>query len=227
MRIPPLYILVSPNERDEMKSALGEIGLYAPMPFDFLIYTRRGILGAERKVFPSDFLASVDDGRLMKECAALRERARFRVIILEGLPRYTSSNHLISGTRPSRWTRDGIENMLRSIRYVMGCDPEWSDGIPDTVRLLRDLAGYFNGEHRSLLTRPGFESNWPIPVYREQVDYFYQGLPGIGVKRSHLLSEVFPSPQGLFAAGREQFIDAIGPKSGGRVFEFLHPNHKD
>jgi len=189
-------ILVSPNERAEMKSALGEYGFEIPIPFDFLLYTSRGPIPRERKVFPGDFLASIGDGRFAKECAAMREISQYPGIILEGSPNYNSEGILRVNGRFSRWNKKGIRNMIRSLKYVESCDVEWSDSIEDTVEILKENQEYFdNPRHLSLRRRQKFESDWYSPVYEERFIFWLQGCgKGISVTRARLISQKFKTP---------------------------------
>ena len=191
-----LTILVSSNERTEVKQALGDLGMVANIPFDFQLFTERGSVPCERKKIPDDLMASIGDGRLAKECAAMRQESEFRVVILEGRFSYTSDDRLRIGNRPSRWTRKAVRNIIRSIKYVEGCDIEYSDNILDTVEVLKELQAYFDKDkHLSLRIRPRFESSWLVPVYEERFIYWLQGCGfGISVVRARAISQVFKTP---------------------------------
>lgn len=192
---------MSPNEDIELKQALGEFGFEAPIPFDFQLVTNRGIVARERKVFPSDFLASIGDGRLARECASMRDVSQFPGVILEGKPFYSREGFLRDGKRDTRWTKVAIDNILRSIKYVEGCDIDWTDSIQDTVNCLRETQEYFDkAKHLSLRMRPRIESDWWLPSYEERYIYFLQGLPGIKVNRARAIAKVYSSPTALLSA---------------------------
>lgn len=222
-----ITILVSPNEREPVKSALGELGLEYPLPYDFQLFTTRGIVAVERKFFPDDLLASVRDGRLARECAAMRQNAPFRFVIIEGRGRYTRDGKLRVGRRkkPSAWTRAGVRNLTRSIRFVEGADIEYSDNIVDTVGILKELQRYFdNPTHVGLRTRPGFESDWPIPTYQERFIYWLQGCgPGISIIRARALANHFKNPMELMVASVEDLteVSGIGKKLAPVIYNFL------
>lgn len=220
-----MTILVSSNERQEIKEALGELGFDANLPFDFLIFTLRGSIGAERKFFPDDMMSSARDGRLAKELAAIREACQYGVLIAEGEAKYTTEGKLRIGNRPSAWTRAGVRNLFRSIRYVEGVDVEYSANILDTVEVLKELQRYFDTDvHVSLRTRPKFESSWYLPVYEERLIHFYQGLPGISIILARKLAERFPSPMSLFSAAKEELMEVgkFGQLRAGKIIQFLH-----
>ena len=180
---------------------------------------------AERKLFPEDLLASVRDGRLARECAAMRQASPYRVVIVERQGSYTIDNHLRIKGRPSDWTKAGVRNLLGSIRYVEGCDIEFSDDILDTIEVLKEIQRYFDEEkHLSLRIRSKFESNWVIPIYEERLTHFYQGLPGISIILARKLAEKFPNPMSLFSASVEDIdtITLFGRKRAERIMNFLH-----
>ena len=218
-------ILVSSNEWPRVEQDLGEEGISTELPFDFLLYTNKGAVSGERKTFPDDFIASAKDGRLAKELAAMREQTEYRIVILEGSPRYTYEGMLRIGNRPSSWSKAGIRNLIRSIRYVEGADVEWSENIHETVTILKELQKYFDTEkHLSLRIRPRFESDWYIPVYGERFVYWLQGCgPGISVVRAKAISKVFKTPMELFTASIEdiQSVPGIGGKTANSIYNFL------
>lgn len=190
---------------------------------DFLLSTNRGLVGIQRKKFPGDFLASIQDGRLVKELAQLRE-LEFRIILLEGKPRYTKDGVLLNGRRHSAYTRTGFRNLCRSLQYVEGCYIEWSSNIPDTIAVLKELQGYFDkGLHASLHARHRFESKLFVPSRQERLQFFYQGLPAISVVRSIKLSEVYESPIDLFNAEISDLskIHGIGKNIATGIYNFI------
>lgn len=195
-------ILVSANERAEVKDALGDLGMAVDLPFDFLIYTNRGPVAVERKYFPDDFISSVRDGRFARECAAMREKAEYRIIVCEGEGKYTHDGKLRMRNKPTAWTRAGVRNLKRSLRYVEGCDIEYSSSIVDTVEVLKELHKYFDAAtHVSLRTRPKFESNWLVPIYEERFIYWVQGIgKGISIVRARTIAKIFHSPMEICAA---------------------------
>lgn len=219
-----MTILVSPNE-SEVKKALGDDGFEAPLPFDFLLYTSRGPIPAERKRFPDDFIASVKDGRWAREAAAMRQYSPYCIGIIEGEGRYTSDDKLRIGNRVSQWSRAGVRNMFRSLRYVEGVDLEFTSDILDTVECLKEMQAYFDKDtHISLRTRPRFESDWFTPVYEERFIYWLQGCgAGISIVRARAFAKVFKNPGEVFNASVEDFmsIPGIGPTMAKNVYNFL------
>ena len=226
-----MIVLVSPNE-SEVRKELDKrgIGIEHNMPYDFQLITARGKVPVERKRFPEDFVASVQDGRMARECAAMRQDSEYRFLIVEGRDIYTRGGLLLIGDRPSRWTRTGIRNMCRSIRFVEGVDIEFTENIPDTVDCLVELQHYFDVEsHVSLRRRSTFESDWLVPTAEERMVFWLQGLPSISVVRARKLAELFPNPMAVFSASVEQLkeVDGIGDKLATGIYRFLRGEAQD
>ncbi len=226
-----MIILVSPNERDvRIELDRRGIGMEANLPFDFKLLTNRGAVTLERKKFPSDFIASIQDGRLSKECAAMRhENSQFRFVIVEGRvwdrKIYSSDGRLLQGVIPTRWTRKGIRNFIRSLRFVEGCDIEVTDSIEDTVDCMVELQEYFdNPQHISLRARPKFESDWFSPLYEERFLFWLQGCgPGISAIRAKKIAEIYHNPIEVFSASIEDFqkVKGIGKATSTSLYNFL------
>ena len=207
-----MLVIVSSNEKSRVEGELGDSAFFdGELPFDFQLCTKRGIIAIERKKFPSDLITSVNDGRLARECAAMREIGTFRVVIFEGKPRYTIDDKLRVGAKVSNWSRSRIRNLRRSIRYVEACDIEDTTDIKDTIKCVRELQAYFdNPKHLSIRIRPNIETSWFRPTYEERLVYFYQGLPGVSIMRSRALAENFVNPMKLFKAASEDIMKIRG-----------------
>ena len=227
-----ITILVSPNEDSKVKQALGEMGFEFPIPYDFQLFTNNGIISRERKVYPEDLISSIGDGRLGRECAAMRERSQFPGVILEGRAHFTKEGYLKVGSRSTRWSRQGLHNILRSIKYVEGCDIDFTDDISDTVECLRETQSYFdNTDHSSLRTRPRFQSNWLVPTYEERYIYWLQGYPTVSVHRAQAIAQVYPNPMAFLGAvfgdlGQPSIdsllkVSGIAKGVGGAIIRFL------
>lgn len=223
-----MQVIVSPSEPEELINILGENALVdnfaESIGADYVLFTNRGTLLIQRKTIP-DLIASVRDGRLAKECAAMRQASEYRVVILEGKPTYTTEGFLRIGRIKSRWTKAGIRNLMRSIRYVEGVDIEWSDSIGDTADCLKELQKYFDQEnHLSLRTRPKFESSWFTPTFEERFTFWLQGCgSGISIKRARAIAKVFRSPMEVFTASIDELsqIPGIGKVLATNLCNFL------
>ena len=217
-------IFVSSNEWRRVEKYLGESGIKLELPFDFQLYTERGIVTAERKKFPGDFIASVSDGRLARECAAMREIGDYRIVISEGRPKYKNGK-LMSGRKVLDWNKQAIRNLYRSIRYVEACDVEFSDNIQDTVTILLELQQYFDKKrHFSIRNRLGLSSAWPYSTYHEKFIYWIQGCgAGIKASRAERIAGAFHNPMELFNASVKDImqVSGIGSKMAESIYNFL------
>lgn len=219
-------LIASSNERKPVKKVLaGKFDLLEmQLPFDFLLYTKRGPVTAERKKMPSDFIASVMDGRFARECAAMREISQWNFVILEGRCHWRKG-HLVSGSIVTNWTEKAIRNLKRSLELVEACHIVETKNTEGTAIVLEEIAEYFDEQtHDSLRCRPGIVSNWPAPLKRERYLYWVQGLPEIKAGRAELLIEHFPTPISLFSASREDIrkVKGLGEYLSNRLWEFLH-----
>lgn len=224
-------IVVSGNEWPRVKRYLGETGLSCDLPFDFLLLTRVGAIACERKEM-SDFFASLRDGRLYTEFAAMRGAAQIRILFLEGVFLYNSNDKLMISGRETPWTRKSVTNLKRSITHIEHIDIEETDDIADTCAHLISLQDYFDkSRHQSTHTRPNLVSNWLVPSDEERFYYFLQGIPTgersrIGPSKARIVKEHLSSPEGVFNASFEQWrrVPGFGDKSAEGVYKFLHPN---
>ena len=231
-----LTIVVSANEHREVKLALGKMALEDNLPYDFKLFTARGVVPRERKVFPSDFLASIYDGRMSRECAAMREDSQYPGVILEGQACYTTDGHLRNGRIVTNFTRASLRNLIRSIEYVEGCVVEWSSDIGDTVDILIETQTWFDKvNHNSLRTRQPIQTDWLRPTYQERYLYWLQGLPTISISRAKKIAEVYPSPMSLLRAivANGEFsqkalttVPGIGKGIAGTIAKFVSGDSK-
>lgn len=188
-----MAFLLSPTER-ELKLLFGEkaISSLAPEKYgaDVLIIVEgRGKLAIQRKAFPEDLLASLEDGRLARELAMLSQ-SEYPVLIIEGQPTWTSDGHLMQPWA-SRWTKTQIRNLLRSVWLAHGVQVERTDDINDTAAAVLEMESWFRKEiHRSLLTRPKqtTHNSWGTSNRRDFARFLLQGFPGVG---SVLAEQIF------------------------------------
>jgi ERCC4-type nuclease len=195
---------------------------------DLLAPTARGLLGIQRKEL-SDFIASLEDGRLAREIPLLVNGVTLPVLLLEGQFHFNADNHLQFGIRPTRYTRQGIHNLCRSVSYVSGINIEQSTDLGDTVTTVLELIDFINREHKSLLKRPKLQSAWGKPTPHEALGYFFQGIPSVGVVLSQTLMKAYPCPNDLINASYNDLmaLPQIGKQRAAQIFTFLHKEHGD
>jgi len=180
-------ILISPAEPWDVRRLLQGVALNSRLPeqagADFLILTPRGKIGIQRKTFPDDLTASLEDGRLAREINLLVHDCDHAILIAEGDPSFTTDGYLISAYK-SRYTRTGLRNILRSLTHIHGIHVERTSSIADTTQAVLEIRDWFNkDEHRSLLIRPKgkeLKNDFGLSNRRDQARYFLQGFPGVG-----------------------------------------------
>lgn len=223
-------LFISANERRPVKTAFSirfDL-LEMDLPFDLLLYTKTGPIALERKVFPSDFIASVQDGRFSHEIAEMHEQSERCFIICEGKPRWREGQ-LVSGGRVCHWNKSAIWNMKRSLHYIEGCDILETDNLSDTVEQVAELADYFDTDkHGSLHNRQGVKSAWPKATDKERYLHWLQGLPECRIGRAKLLAERYKTPVELFSADVKDIksIKGMGHYMSNRIWNFLHGGDK-
>lgn len=219
-------ILMSPSEPVELRKALQATNnpLCEEKGADILAPTGKGLLGIQRKEAPSDFLASLEDGRLARELPLLSKGVDFPILLLEGTFSYDKEDRLHIGGRPSRYSRGGIKNLIRSVFYSQGICIEYSGSLSETPAIVNELIDYLGHEHTSLLTRPKLQGVWGKPSTSERMCYFYQGLPGVGVVLAQGLVRVFSTPADLANASLDELrvLPQIGKQRAERIYTFLH-----
>jgi len=220
-----LSIIITSNEPREIKNAFGDLAIEIPLEgFDILLYTQRGKIPIERKHIPDDLLASVTDGRLQRELAAMRQVSKFPILLCHGRFTYSTDGTLVMGRRRQNWTKKGIRNLCRTIRYVEGIDIEWADTVEDMVETVQEIEKYFNQTHHlSLKIRPGIHTNWLVPSRSEKIQYFYQGLPIISAIRAKELEKKYPYPIDLYGATIDDLmtIPGFGRTIAKGIYDFL------
>ena len=159
----------------------------------------------ERKTL-ADFVASLIDGRLFEQTAALASAPERAVLILEG----TGKDWPKTGVR-----RESVQGALITIGVFFGVAILRSTGPEETAQLL-----VFLGRQAQRCARGGF----PRPGYRPKGRrarqlFVLQGLPGIGPERAIQLLERFGSVQAVVSASANDLIavDGIGDKTAAKI----------
>ena len=227
--------LVNTNEPKKIKDMLCNAGAVdTPIDgYDVELYTERGIIPIERKEVPNDFLASIADGRLIKEIFAMRQVSEFYIVLLHGEMIFDRDDNLVIpglihsdryGKYRRQWSRKAIKNLIRSIAYAEGAFVEVAENDNRLVEVIEELQDYFNANHHlSLRKRKSIQTDWLIPTDREAVRYFYSGIPNCKVMKSAMLEKKFPAPMELLLATKEDImeIDGFGESTANRIYTFI------
>lgn len=194
-----MTMFIAPTEPAAFKHLGASTTLPEEYGVDFLWQSNLGLVGVQRKQFPSDFLASVHDGRLNREYSMMKELA-LPVLMLEGAAHWTTSGNLIRDRNAKRngWTKTQHRNYLHAVQS-RGIQVACTDSIQDSIGYLADLQSWTEKQdHHSLDTRPGpTGSGWARVT---NVDYQYhliQGLPGVGPKLARAILGTIGMPFGL------------------------------
>lgn len=189
-----------------------------------VVATGKGRLAIQRKTFPDDLLASLEDGRLAREMAML-SRTEYPVLVIEGQPQWTADGHLMAPWA-SRWTQTQFRNLLRSVWWVHGVAVEYTANIEDTAKAVLEMESWFRKEvHRSLLSRPKRVSrdSWGKSSRRDFALFFLQGLPGVGSVLAEAILDRFGRVPMSWTCSMDELktVDGIGEKRARALWELL------
>lgn len=210
-----MTMFIGPTEPSQFKS-LGVSNLITEQyGVDFLWESELGLVGVQRKQFPSDFLASVHGDRLYREFMQMKD-LDLAVLMLEGQAHWTTEGLLIRDRNDSRspWTKTQHRNYLHSVQ-MRGCQVAHTDSIGDSINYLMDLQVWTNkADHNSLDVRPGPpKSGWGRLTNLDFQKHMLQGLPGIGPKQASLILEHVGMPM-MLRVGVEELMQVPGIGKG-------------
>ena len=186
--------LIAPSESEAIMYSANGITSSLPEKYgsDFLIASPRGLCGVQRKKFPADFFASIQDGRLTRELAQM-QYLDFRILAVEEFPNWTSDGNLMEEYY-TRWNKQSVRNLLRSVSVQHNVMVEWTEDIFDTLTMIDELEIYMNKTvHRSLLSRPKTidKDDWGKHNNRDFARFFLQGLVGVGSIGAEAIFDTF------------------------------------
>jgi ERCC4-type nuclease len=180
-----MNVLVSPTDRDVLQG-LGDIAISSLVTEehggDILIFTNHGKFGIQRKRFPEDFISSMNDGRISRETSLLAKTCKFRMLIIEGQPKYYQDGNLVMPrSMPGHYTRKRIRGTILNIKYVKGIDVDYTESVKDTVDYIKEIVEFFSDtKHLGLYVRPSAPAEWIRPSSNETLLWVLQGFEGIG-----------------------------------------------
>jgi DNA excision repair protein ERCC-4 len=185
-------ILVSPTEPLHVR-AMGKVSSTPENSgCDVLIVSRRKKLGIQRKRFPEDLIASLEDGRLSDQLTKMASLDRACVVLI-GYPRFTGDGELVYNSYSQRtWTFGSIWGAVASMALEARVGTFWVRDEQEFVALMGVLEGW-NGRERhttvSTRSRPKAKG-WGISR-KVQEAHFLQGLPGVGPELAERIVERF------------------------------------
>jgi ERCC4-type nuclease len=210
-------ILVSPTERPPFPS----IGTVSSAPekwgVDFLMHTKRGMVGVQRKALP-DLVASLNDGRVAREIIDMRE-LDIGIWMIEGMPKWSTDGQLMQSR--VTFTRERLMGFNLSIQS-QGYWVMITEDREDSARSLLLLESWMETEHKSLHQRPNPQGVFGTPTSKEWLVHFIQGLPGIGHDRARAIAQFYDrSPITLRAGVDLSEIPGIGRKVADRIEKLI------
>lgn len=224
-------IMLDPNDaRSEallhaMYAYYGKNGVaITPMPVDMGFHTKRGEVLIERKVTPSDLLASIGDGRLKEQVHKLRGAEAGGALLLEGQLHCGPDGYIIDGRRVREWTMEAVWGHLQTIQDY-GVMVVWSPSPAVTPMIAHAVYKWFSkdpDEHNSLKGRKRQRWDWGSPSEREATLHAFQGF-GIGIKTAEKAFEGAGSLAAFLAMTPEErtAIDGIGKVRADKVDQIL------
>ncbi len=159
----------------------------------------------ERKT-AADFAASLIDGRLFRQAAALALAPERAVLVLEGC----AQDWRETGVR-----REAMQGALITIGVFFGVAILQSEGPEETARLLIYLGRQAQRTVVGGLPRHGYRPKGK----RARQLYLLQGLPGVGPGRAARLLERFGSVEAVMTATADDLatVDGIGEKTAAKM----------
>lgn len=226
--LPLIPILVAPTEPRHF-DILGRRSTWPEKNgVDFIWQTSdRQWVGVQRKEFPGDLIASLEDGRLQRELVQmlrLKDRGGFGGLVLEGRPRFDGEGRVLDRYK-DHFTRHRLNSFLTSIQLIYGLSYWWTEDKDTTAELVLKLAGWSaSPAHRGLETRPKSVNTWGISAKVEQQSHFLQGLPAMGPVRAKAIIDHFQSLPLRWEVSEEDLrsVKGVGPQSARRWHRFLN-----
>jgi ERCC4-type nuclease len=159
----------------------------------------------ERKT-AADFAASLVDGRLFRQAAALAAAPERAVLVLEG----GEKDWQATGVR-----YEAVQGALITVSVFFGVAVLRSTGPEETARLL-----VYHGRQAWRSAQGGLQRSGYRPKGKRSRQLFLlQGLPGVGPERAARLLERFGSVEAIMAASAEDLaaVDGIGKKTAAKM----------
>ena len=148
----------------------------------------------ERKT-KDDFVVSLMEGRLFKQCYHLRNSSFISSLIIEGNPFHTK--HDIA--------REAIRGALLSVSLVWQIPINYTSSVEDTVQMLGMIAQQ-NLNQQQVIYRHGYK---PKTSYKQK-QRFLQGLPMVGPKIAEALIQHFGTVQEICTADEKSLLAVPG-----------------
>lgn len=214
-------MLIAPTEPTEFL----EVGERSSLPekygVDFLFAHDGKWFGVQRKEH-SDFVASVQDGRLSKEIGQMQQLS-VGMLLIEGAGKWTNDGELIHGW--AKWNKGQEYSYLWSVQS-RGVWVDRSGGKRETIQVLGAFERWVRkASHKATFSRPGATSTWGKAGSREWAIHLLCGFDGVGPEIATRILDGLGMPLAwtVDEKGLMQ-VEGIGKKRASKLIEAL--NHE-
>ena len=216
-------MLISPSEPKQF----GTLGKVSSTPerhgADFLILGYKVRIGVQRKQFPGDLLASLQDGRLYDQLPRLGDLDK-ALLIVEGRGRWTLDGELMAD-KYHQFTLSQMHGLLFTVMFEFGVPSIWVANMDETIAVLRALESWSKKKkHTSLKSRPGPEKNlWGSLTDKHMAQHIMQGFPGVGPELASRMIEKFECVPLTWTVGMDELmsVEGIGKKKAEAMYGVL------
>lgn len=213
-------MLIAPTEPPKLKAIGNVSSLPEKFGADILFASHGEWIGIQRKEL-SDFIASVQDGRMAREVAMLK-RCNMAVLVIEGRPQWTMDGVLMGKGYGAQWTLTQHRGYLWSVR-ARGVWVDFTDDLDGTIAWVEMFQQWCDKpKHTGLDKRPGPMNLWGKP---ENVDYqchLLMGIPGVGPELARRIIDAFGMPFEWRIAIEELVeVEGIGEKKAKQIYAAL------
>ncbi len=221
-------VLCSPTEP---KSLVRELGRTSSKPekhgVDFMWMAGKRWYGVQRKQYPNDLEASLNDGRLAKELGQI-DSIDQAFLILEGYGQWTTDGQPMG--RYDKLTKEGMFTLLTSVALLYGMPTYRVRDQAEIVEAIRAIKKWTESpDHQngksSLDRRPASpRTKWGTRDSRSWQIHFLQGFDGVGPVQATAIIDHFgcmPIAWTLEAQQELLKVKGVGPKTAERLWDAL------
>ena len=216
-------MLCSPTEPKKLRA----LGTTSSIPenhgADFLIVAQKRRIGVQRKQFPGDLLASLNDTRLYNQIPYLQELDH-AVVIIEGQGKWTQDGELIAD-KYHRFTMQQMHGLMFSIMFEYGIPVMWVKDMDATAEVLVRLEAWANkSKHMALRSRSGpGKDSYGQSSQRHLAQHVVQGFSGVGPGLAGRIIDKFNGVPLDWTISKDEMmtVDGLGQKKADNLWKTL------
>lgn len=224
----PAAVLVAPTEPPILRAVGASSSVPEQYGCDLLIGAQWGLVGVQRKTFPEDLVASLNDDRFARLVRKL-DGVAVRFLVLEGTPVWTQDGWLVHDRH--HLSRKSLWGLLASLSALYGVATLWTRDLPETVALVEYLATWAAKEaHGSVLARPGPpKSTWGDVGDQTWAEFILQGVDGIGPALARRIIHQFGRVPLVWSVSPEELltVPGLGPGRLKKMLSVIPPMEGD